>query len=444
MGEGYWVWMIPLASGLLRLGVVYDKSVVTDPPKTEAEFVAFLREHRMLRDALDGAELVDYGRMENFARKPTHYLGADRTAWIGTAAGFVDPLYSSGLDFIALQCEYLLELLRREQQGEPLDPQRLHAYNDFLEQYFEQTVRFFARLYKTFVSQELVLPRYRRDVHIYWNLYTWPYFSGQFLDPAFLEQHTAVAHEAMRRSEFFARVFEHAYDRLKASDALHRKNAGRYTFNQLGYRIVPWIRFERHMGHPVPAERRQTLLREIDPLTLLELLDVMFDGERSPLRGLLYPRPPRRDPRAAHAPRRHHLRRPRPRRHLLGPGPRPALHRRRSPARPKRASRPPSSSPAPPGATPRTTSSPPPATTPPPPANGSSPSPSSTTSPTSPPAPRPTSNPTSTGRPSTTPPGKSAPAPPKPSTTSSAKPGGRSPSAPYPKAAWTAFGWGNG
>ena len=288
MHEGYWVWMIPLASGLLSLGVVYDKSVVEDPPKTEAEFVAFLRQHRMLGDAIEGAELVEFGRMDNFSRKPTHYLGADKTAFVGTAAGFVDPLYSSGLDFIGLQCEYLVELLRREQAGEPLDPRRLAAYNGFLEQYFEQTVRFFSRLYKTFVSQELVLPRYRRDVHLYWNLYTWPYFSGQYLDPAFLEQHAVLAREAMRRSEWFARVFESAYEQLKAEGQLHRMNAGRYTFNQLGYRIVPWIRFERQMGHAVDAERRRRFLLEIDPVTLLQLFDVLWDGERSPLRGLLY------------------------------------------------------------------------------------------------------------------------------------------------------------
>jgi flavin-dependent dehydrogenase len=288
MFEGYWVWMIPLASGLLSLGVVYDSTCVADPPKTQDELLTFLRQHRMLRDALEGAELVDFGRMENFAQKPSHYVGADRTAWIGTAAGFVDPLYSSGLDFIALQCEYLVDLLRRDAEGEAPDPRRLAAYNGFLEQYFEQTVRFFSGLYKTFVSQELVLPRYRRDVHIYWNLYTWPYFSRQFLELEFLEQHGAVVEAAMQRSEFFARLFSHTYERLKAEGNLYRANKNRYTFNQLGYRIVPWIRFERQMGHQVAAERRRTFLLEIDALTVLELLDVMFVGDRSPLRGLLY------------------------------------------------------------------------------------------------------------------------------------------------------------
>ncbi|MCA8924649.1 MAG: tryptophan 7-halogenase [Planctomycetes bacterium] len=288
MGEGYWVWCIPQASGLLSVGLVYDKSVVPTPPSNEAEFKAFLAEHRMLSQLLEGAELVEFGRLDNYARKPRTYLRQDRLAWIGMAAGFVDPLYSSGLDFIAFQCEYLVDLWRRERAGEGLEPARLQAYNGFLEGYYEQAVRYFSGLYRTFASAELALPRYRRDVHIYWSMYTWPFFSRQFLDPEFLAGHAALAERIRARTAFFSRVFSQVYDDLKARGAHLRRNRGRYTFNQLGWRMIPFIRFERQMGHAVTPERLRALADEIDAVTLLFLLDVRFDGDRCALRGLLF------------------------------------------------------------------------------------------------------------------------------------------------------------
>lgn len=288
MGEGYWVWMIPLPSGLMSVGVVYDKSVVQDPPRTLPELRAFLDRHQLTAELLEGATAHDFQRLDHFALKARRNIDARRLAWIGTAGGFVDPLYSSGIDFIALECDYLVDLIKRERAGEGIDPERLRAYNRFIELYHEQTVMNFAGLYKTFVSQELVLPRYRRDVGQYWLLYAWPYFSRQHLDLEFLRGHEAVASEVISRHQVFNRLILHAYERLKERGKLHRMNRGVYTWNQLGYRVTPMIRYERQMGRPLDPARARGLARELDAVTFLAYLDVLFDGDRSPVRGLLY------------------------------------------------------------------------------------------------------------------------------------------------------------
>ena len=288
MGEGYWIWMIPLPSGLMSVGVVYDKSVVQDAPRTLEELRAFLFRHKLMAELLEGATAHDFQRLDHFALKARRNIDPQRVAWIGTAGGFVDPLYSSGIDFIALQCDFLVDLIKRERAGEALDPERLRAYNRFLELYHEQTVMNFAGLYKTFVSQELVLPRYRRDVGQYWLLYAWPYFSRQHLDLAFLRAHEQVASEVTRRHQVFTRLILTAYEQLKGRGKLHRMNKGVYTWNQLGYRVTPMIRFERQLGRPLDPARARSLAREMDAVTFLAYLDVMFDGDRAPVRGLLY------------------------------------------------------------------------------------------------------------------------------------------------------------
>ena len=288
MGEGYWIWMIPLMSGQMSIGVVYDRSVVPDAPRTQEELVAFLRRHKMMEELLEGARPVEFQRLEGFALKARRNIDARRIAWIGTAGGFVDPLYSSGLDFIALECDYLVDLIKRERMGEPIDPERLRAYNRFIELYHEQTVMNFAGLYKTFVSHELVAPRYRRDLAQYWLLYAWPYFSRQHLELEFLREHDRVASEVRERHQVFNALILHAYERLKAAGKLHRMNRGIYTYNQLGYRNTPMIRFERQLGRELEPARARSLARELDAVTFLAFLDVLYDADRSPVRGLLY------------------------------------------------------------------------------------------------------------------------------------------------------------
>jgi hypothetical protein len=65
-------------------------------------------------------------------------------------------------------------------------------------------------------------------------------------------------------------------------------NRGVYTWNQLGYRTTPMIRFERQLGRSLDLERARGLARELDAVTFLAYMDVLWDGDRSPVRGLLY------------------------------------------------------------------------------------------------------------------------------------------------------------
>jgi len=288
MNEGYWIWWIPLASGLMSVGVVYDESVVQDGPRTADELLAFLARHRMCRELTGASELVDFGTLRRFAYRPERYVGDDRTALIGMAAGFVDPFYSSGTDFIALECEYLCDFVRRDLAGDGSWRADVELARGFLHAFYDQTVQFVGGVYRSFASHELSVARYRRDLHVYWNLYVASYFSGDFRDPGFVRRFLPLAREARVRSEFFGRLFVHAHDVLSARGTLRRHNRGEYAFNQLGYRLFPYIRFERQMGRPVDLELARRLQHEIDTGTFLALLDALFDGDRSPVRGLLF------------------------------------------------------------------------------------------------------------------------------------------------------------
>lgn len=284
--EGYWFWLIPLASGLYSIGVGYDKKVLKDPPRTADEFHAFVRAHRMTRDIAGDAELVEFGRYENYSYRPERYLSERRVAWIGMAGGFVDPFFSSGIDFIGLGCELTLDAIRREREGR-LSAARVADCNRILALLYEHFMLGVRDLYKTFASQELSRIRYRRDLSVYWNIFVWKYLSGRLvgdLEPEYF----ALVEEALARGGFFSRLMQDTHDRLAERGALRRANRGRYTFNQLGFRNLPFLRFEQKMGNaPDPARQRRSL-HEQDTASFLALLDARFDGERSPLRRPLF------------------------------------------------------------------------------------------------------------------------------------------------------------
>jgi flavin-dependent dehydrogenase len=288
LNEGYWIWWIPLANGLMSVGLVYDSSVVRSPPRSLEGFLGFLREHRLCRDLMREAEPVDFGQLHQFAFRPRRYFSTSRAAAIGVASGFVDPFYSSGTDFIALQCDFLSDLIARDLCGEPPDEPRIAAYDAFLRAFYEQTVLFVRDIYRTFVSFEVSVPRYRRDLHIYWNLFVWPYLSGDIRDPGFIRSYLPVLDRARRRSEFFSRLVRYATGVLESRGTLRRLNQGEYAYNPLGYDLLPFLRFERQMGSPVDLARCERLQDEIDAATFLSVLDVLYGGSHSATSGLLF------------------------------------------------------------------------------------------------------------------------------------------------------------
>ena len=288
LNEGYWTWVIPLASGLLSVGVGFDEAHVgAEMPRTPEAFEAFLQSHRMTRDLLEDAEMVEYGAFNHMARRPTRFVSAERIAWIGTAAGFVDPFFSNGIDMIALSCEATLDAIRADLAGR-LDPARIERVNAVVLDYYEHYVLSVAGLYPTFASQELSVLRYRREVHVYWALYTWPYLNGTMFAEDKAPVLRAAFAESHRRDRLFSRMMLAVYRALKSRGDLRRGNSGRYTFNQLGWRFVPYVRFEQNLGGPMDVARSLEAAREIDTGCLLALLDVLFDGDRSPQSDLMF------------------------------------------------------------------------------------------------------------------------------------------------------------
>jgi flavin-dependent dehydrogenase len=123
MGEGYWVWLIRLGSGATSVGIVADPAFhAFGEFNTPAKAKAWLREHEpQCADELARHEhlIKDFHAMKNYSHSVSKVFdGRDRWCLTGDSGVFLDPLYSSGLDLIAIGNGLITDLVVRDLGGE--------------------------------------------------------------------------------------------------------------------------------------------------------------------------------------------------------------------------------------------------------------------------------------------------------------------------------------
>ncbi|MDA2893868.1 tryptophan 7-halogenase [Mycolicibacterium sp. BiH015] len=123
MGEGYWVWLIRLASGATSVGIVADPAFHPfDGFNTLDKAMVWLRQHEpQCADVLEEHqdEIQDFRVMKKYSHGVTRmYDGAARWCLTGDAGVFLDPLYSSGLDLVAIGNGLITDMIIRELDGE--------------------------------------------------------------------------------------------------------------------------------------------------------------------------------------------------------------------------------------------------------------------------------------------------------------------------------------
>jgi flavin-dependent dehydrogenase len=122
-GQGYWVWLIPLSSGPISIGIVADPRFHPwERMNTLEGALDWIREHEpQLGEALDGRsdQIEDFLKVEDFSYGSKQaFSGSDRWCLTGEAGPFLDPFYSPGSDYIALANTFTTDLVTRELDGE--------------------------------------------------------------------------------------------------------------------------------------------------------------------------------------------------------------------------------------------------------------------------------------------------------------------------------------
>jgi flavin-dependent dehydrogenase len=143
MGDGWWCWIIPLSDGTFSTGIVWDRRVFDLPegPNFTERLHDHLRSHPIGRLMFDEAEPVEkdtyyYKGLSYFSEQ----MAGNRWVIVGDAMGFIDPLYSQGLDYCGHTVVAATEMVKRGLRGECVTEARDYlnaAYKLSYRQWFE-------------------------------------------------------------------------------------------------------------------------------------------------------------------------------------------------------------------------------------------------------------------------------------------------------------------
>ncbi len=225
----YWVWFIPLGRGVTSVGVVGQKHVFPRGSRTKAGFVEFLRGHRAIGSMLEDAEAVDLEGFTHLSYATKRFFhGAERWALLGDSAAFPDPFYSPGSDFIALECDFTTDLVRRDLAGEDVTD-RARTYDAFMQYRYDATMLLYRDLYPCFGSYDLMRVKLNFDLGCYYNLWLDPIVKGDHLDEAYLLRQLTRGPETMKALGYFSHLFRRVNAHLRETGRYHEHNEGQYS-----------------------------------------------------------------------------------------------------------------------------------------------------------------------------------------------------------------------
>lgn len=224
MGPGYWVWLIRLASDAISIGIVTDGEVHPFGELNRMErAMEWLREHepqcaREIEPHL--GDVRDFRVMKDYAYSCEQVFSDERWCLAGEAGVFLDPLYSPGLDLIAISNGLITDLVTRALDGE--DVEELAAiHNQMYLLIAEGWFRIYDQQYVLFDNARIMLAKVVWDTVVYWAVPGLLYFHDMIRRLAdFPAIVTAMARfsAAADRTQVFFREW-HAFDRSSGADA---------------------------------------------------------------------------------------------------------------------------------------------------------------------------------------------------------------------------------
>ncbi len=234
VGDGWWAWFIPLKGGDTSVGVVFDQRRVAWPAGPEPlgrRLKTFLCAHPTAREILKDAEPVDGDvRWRANLAYSCDRIAGDGFVIVGDAAGFIDPFYSPGMDWLSYTATRAAELVLRTLDGEAVEP-LVRAHNDdFAHSYGRWFDAVYRDKYSWMGDFELMQIGFRLDLGLYYmGVVSQPLRDGAkaFRHPVFSLPRSNIPYRLMA-----------AYNRRLARIADSRRRRGVFGRGNCGRRYL--------------------------------------------------------------------------------------------------------------------------------------------------------------------------------------------------------------
>ncbi len=218
MGEGYWVWLIPLSTGHTSVGIVTHGHVHPfESIRTLERARAWIAEHEPALDPhLDEHEVTDFLCLKDFSYSASRVFSSERWALVGEAGLFVDPFYSPGSDFIALANAFAGELIRADLDGRSITQEAAH-FDFFFRRLATISTATYEGAAKAYGQPRVMAAKIYWDNTNYWSFVCQYFFQEIYRLPvaeqeAFLPVCERFASLNLRAQRMFTWWAEHAED----------------------------------------------------------------------------------------------------------------------------------------------------------------------------------------------------------------------------------------
>jgi flavin-dependent dehydrogenase len=211
MGEGYWVWLIRLASGATSVGIVADPAVHPFAKfntlakarswlaEYEPQCAAVLAQHEHL--------IKDFRVMKHYSHGAAKvYDAQSRWCLTGDSGVFLDPLYSSGLDLVAISNGLITDMITRELDGEDVVA-RAGISDSVFRSLAEMWLNVYCDQYRLMGSPAVMSAKVIWDMAFYWGFIGLMYSNGKFVsvadDPEVVPHLEGIIELSNRMQRFF-------------------------------------------------------------------------------------------------------------------------------------------------------------------------------------------------------------------------------------------------
>lgn len=248
MGLGYWIWVIPLASGHTSIGIVTSEEYhpFVEYCTYEKAMLWLAQNDPFLHDKISKLSIVDFLKIRDYSYSSKQVFSSQRWACIGNAAIFADPFYSPGGEIIAYENTIITKMIELDRSNS-LTEEKISYFNNYvISNNLDLTVSI-QSAYPYMDKAQVMSLKYLWDLVIEWGIVYPQAFNRTYLD---LEQSSQIAKVTHQLNGLVKRV-----EQLFSEWA--EQNNNRFTFEFIDYRSIPLVQelYKRNTKTNQPFEK---------------------------------------------------------------------------------------------------------------------------------------------------------------------------------------------
>ncbi|WP_316239482.1 NAD(P)/FAD-dependent oxidoreductase [Bradyrhizobium sp. SZCCHNR1015] len=208
MGNGRWVWMIPLGSGCTSIGIVTREDVIPiSSYNTYGKAIKWLLDNEPeLGARIAPYQPLDFRCLRNYSYSSRQIFSKERWACVGDAGVFADPLFSPGIDGISIANSIVTDLIRRDQTS-GVSSALIDRYNQYLIAFNDAAIRITQPAYHFFGRSKPMAAKLLWNTLAGWAVTAPQRFNYTYVDDALAGEMLVAATQLTALSLRMERVF---------------------------------------------------------------------------------------------------------------------------------------------------------------------------------------------------------------------------------------------